>query len=168
MRSRLAGLEPDIAAGRVRLCFGSKKLWASPVGTAGCCPVSATARSRRTSSPMATGRVLKSYRSTRPTVPSSAVKFMERYGPERASGSGSGAGPTLAWLLRAHPTPVGLSRRQWRACRLHRTREETREARVDVLERGIGSTETGVCGAAPAGETQSVRAVWRAEARGVA
>ena len=27
LRSRLAGLEADIAAGRVRLCFGSKKLW---------------------------------------------------------------------------------------------------------------------------------------------
>ena len=27
LRSRLAGLEVDIAAGRVRLCFGSKKLW---------------------------------------------------------------------------------------------------------------------------------------------
>ena len=27
LKSRLAGLEGDIAAGRVRLCFGSKKLW---------------------------------------------------------------------------------------------------------------------------------------------
>ena len=27
MRCRLAGLQADIAAGRVRLCFGSKKLW---------------------------------------------------------------------------------------------------------------------------------------------
>ena len=27
LKSRLAGLEADIAAGRVRLCFGSKKLW---------------------------------------------------------------------------------------------------------------------------------------------
>ena len=27
LRSRLAGLETDIGAGRVRLCFGSKKLW---------------------------------------------------------------------------------------------------------------------------------------------
>ena len=27
LRSRLAGLEADIAAGRVRLCFGSKRLW---------------------------------------------------------------------------------------------------------------------------------------------
>ena len=27
LKSRLAGLEADIAAGRVRLCFGSKRLW---------------------------------------------------------------------------------------------------------------------------------------------
>ena len=27
LRFRLSGLEADIAAGRVRLCFGSKKLW---------------------------------------------------------------------------------------------------------------------------------------------
>ena len=27
LRSRLAGLETDIGAGRVRLCFGSKRLW---------------------------------------------------------------------------------------------------------------------------------------------
>ena len=27
LKSRLAGLQADIAAGRVRLCFGSKKLW---------------------------------------------------------------------------------------------------------------------------------------------
>ena len=38
--------------------------------TPGCCPASATARSRRTSSPAATVRELKYIRSTRPTVPS--------------------------------------------------------------------------------------------------
>ena len=27
LQSKLAGLEADIAAGRVRLCFGSKRLW---------------------------------------------------------------------------------------------------------------------------------------------
>ena len=27
LRFRLSGLEADLAAGRVRLCFGSKKLW---------------------------------------------------------------------------------------------------------------------------------------------
>ena len=45
---------------------------ASPTGTAGCCPASATARSRRTSFPAATGREWRYIRSTRPTVPSLA------------------------------------------------------------------------------------------------
>ena len=40
----------------------------SPAGTAGCCPVSATARSRPTSSPAATVRAWKSNRSTRRSV----------------------------------------------------------------------------------------------------
>ena len=71
------------------------------------------------------------------------------------SGSGLGAGPTLTRLLRAHPAPVGLSRRQWRTGRLHRTREETCEARMDVLGRGIGTAETDACSATPTGETQS-------------
>ena len=41
---------------------------ASPVGTAGCCPASATARSRPTSCPAATVRAWKSNRSTRRSV----------------------------------------------------------------------------------------------------
>ena len=41
---------------------------ASPVSTAGCCRLSAMARSRRTSSPVATVRELKYIRSIRPTV----------------------------------------------------------------------------------------------------
>ena len=45
---------------------------ASPVVTAGCCPVSATARSRRTSSPVVIVREWRYIRSTRPTVPSLA------------------------------------------------------------------------------------------------
>ncbi len=46
-----------------------RSLWrASPENTAGCCRLSATARSRHTSSPAATGRELKYIRSTRPTV----------------------------------------------------------------------------------------------------
>ena len=35
LRSRLAGLETDIGAGRVRLCFGSKRLWRKPESTDG-------------------------------------------------------------------------------------------------------------------------------------
>ena len=83
------------------------------------------------------------------------VKFMERYGLTCPSGSGLGADPSLARLFGAHPAPVGLSRRQWRSGRLHRTREEACEARVDVLGRCFGAAETGACSAAPAGETQS-------------
>ena len=40
----------------------------SPVSTAGCCRLSATARSRRTSSPAAIVRELRYTRSTRPSV----------------------------------------------------------------------------------------------------
>ena len=78
------------------------------------------------------------------------VKFMERYGL-----SVHQAGPSFAQLLGAHLTPMGLSHRQWRSCRLHRTCKEAGEARVDVLGCGIGAAETGACSAAPAGETQS-------------
>ena len=82
----------------------------------------------------------------------------EVHGAVRAdgtSGCGLGAGPTLARLFGAHPAPVGLSRRQWRSGRLHRTREEAREARMDVLGRGIWTAETGACSAASAGEAET-------------
>ena len=72
-----------------------------------------------------------------------------------APGSGLGAGPTLARLLGADPTPVGLSRRQWRSGRLHRTCKEAGEARVDVLGCCLGAAETGACSAAPAGEAET-------------
>ena len=72
-----------------------------------------------------------------------------------APGSGLGAGPTLAWLLRAHPPPVGSPHWQWRAGRLHRTREETCEARVDVLGCCFETAETGACSATPAGEAET-------------
>ena len=54
-----------------RLDFRQKKaaFWkVNPAGTAGCCRLSATARSRRTSSPAATVREWRYIRSTRPTV----------------------------------------------------------------------------------------------------
>ena len=72
-----------------------------------------------------------------------------------APGSGSGAGPSLARLFGAYPPPMGLSHRQWRSGRLHRTREEAREARVDVLGCCFGTAETGACSAAPAGEAET-------------
>ena len=57
-----------------KLDFRQKKaaLEGEPPGTAGCSRPSATARSRRTSCPGATGKVWKSTRSTRPTVRSLA------------------------------------------------------------------------------------------------
>ena len=67
-------------------------------------------------------------------------------------GSGLGAGPTLARLFRAHPPSVGSPHWQWRSGRLHRTREEASEARVDVLGCDLGSAEAGACSAASAGE----------------
>ena len=80
------------------------------------------------------------------------------------SGCGPGAGPSFAPLFRAHPPPAGLSRRQRRTCRLHRTCKEASEARVDVLGWGIGTAETGACSAAPAGkaetQTQSGSGCW--------
>ena len=83
------------------------------------------------------------------------VKFMERYGLSVAPGCGPGAGPSFTWLLRAHPTPVGLSRRQWRSRRLHRTCKEAGEARVDVLGCDFGTAETGACSATPAGNAET-------------
>ena len=83
------------------------------------------------------------------------VKFMERYGLTVHQAAALVLGPSLAWLFRAHPPPVGMSRRQWRICRLHRTREEASEARVDVLGSDSGATETGACSATPAGEAET-------------
>ena len=65
------------------------------------------------------------------------VKFMERYGLSVHQAAASGAGPTFTRLLRAHPPPTGCSHQQWRPGRLHRTREEASEARVDVLGCGL-------------------------------
>ena len=71
------------------------------------------------------------------------------------SGSGLGAGPSFTWLLGAHPTPVGLSRRQWRSRRLRPTCKEAGEARVDVLGRDLGAAETGACSASSAGKAET-------------
>ena len=82
----------------------------------------------------------------------------EVYGAIRADGApgcGSGAGPSLARLFGAYPAPLGLSRRQWRSGRLHPTREEASEARVDVLGCDLGAAETGACSAVPAGEAET-------------
>ena len=83
------------------------------------------------------------------------VKFMERYGLSVSPGCGFGAGPSSARVFRAHSAPMGVSCRQWRSGRLHRTREEASEARVDVLGCDSGAVETGACSATPAGEAET-------------
>ena len=129
---------------------------ASPAGTAGCCPASATARSRPTSFPAAAGREWEIHQ-VNPAYSSviGRVKFMERYGLTVHQAAALVLGPSLARLFGAYPAPVGLSRRQWRSGRLHRTREEAREARVDVLGCDLGAAETGACSAASAGEAET-------------
>ena len=80
------------------------------------------------------------------------VKFMERYGLTVHQA----AGLVLARrLLRAHPPPVGGPHWQWRTYRLHRTREEASEVRVDVLGCCFETAETGACRAASAGEAET-------------
>ena len=82
------------------------------------------------------------------------VKFMERY--ELTVHQAAALVLARRSLNCSERIPAGgFVRRQWRTGRLHRTREEAREARVDVLGCGIGAAETGACSAAPAGETQS-------------
>ena len=99
------------------------------------------------------------------------VKFMERYGLTVHQAAGLVLARRLLGCSERIPRrwvcPVGNG-----SGRLHRTREEAREARMDVLGRGIGAAETGACSAAPAGEaetpTQSGSGCRAGEARGVA
>ena len=83
------------------------------------------------------------------------VKFMERYGLTVHQAAGLVLARRLLGCSERIPRRWVCSHRQWRSGRLHRTREETREARVDVLGRGIGAAETGACSAAPAGEAET-------------
>ena len=91
------------------------------------------------------------------------VKFMERYGLSVHQAAALVLARRLLGCSERIPRRWVASR-QWRTYRLHRTREEAREARVDVLGCCFETAETGACSAAPAGETQSVRAVRRVEA----
>ena len=146
----------------------------SPAGTPGCCPVSATARSRRTSSPAATVRELK-YTRVNPAFSSviGRVKFMERYGLTVHQAAALVLARRLLGCSERIPRRWVCPHWQWRTYRLHRTREEAREARVDVLGCCFETAETGACSATPAGEaetpTQSGSGcrAW-SEARGVA
>ena len=69
---------------------------------------------------------------------------------QRRSGRGLGAGPSFAQLFRGRPGPWAVSRWLRRSCRLPRTREEAREARMDVVGNALGQVETGSCRAASA------------------
>ena len=83
------------------------------------------------------------------------VKFMERYGPSVHQA----AAVVLARRLlgcseripRRRVCPVGNGR----PGRLHHTREEASEARMDILGCGCGTAETSACSAAPAGEAET-------------
>ena len=82
------------------------------------------------------------------------VKFMERYGLTVHQAAALVLARRLLGCSERIPRRWVASR-QWRTYRLHRTREEAREARVDVLGCCFETAETGACSAAPAGETQS-------------
>ena len=72
--------------------------------------------------PWLPGRSCHRAKSTRRSVPSGPGEVhWSGIRADGAPGSGLGAGPTLSWLFRAHPKSMGMSRRQWRICRLHRT-----------------------------------------------
>ena len=83
------------------------------------------------------------------------VKFMERYGLTVHQAAALVLARRYLGCSERIPRRLGMSGRQWRSGRLHRTREEASEARVDVLGSDSGATETGACSAASAGETQS-------------
>ena len=83
------------------------------------------------------------------------VKFMERYGLTVHQAAALVLARRLLGCSERIPPPVGGTHRQWRSGRLHRTRKEAREARVDVLGCGIGAAETGACSATPTGEAET-------------
>ena len=83
------------------------------------------------------------------------VKFMERYGLSVHQAAALVLARRSLGFSERIPTPLGLSHRQWRSGRLHRTREEASEARVDVLGCCFGTAETGACSAAPAGKAET-------------
>ena len=84
------------------------------------------------------------------------VKFMERYGLSVHQAAALVLARTSCSAVpSAFHASTGCPRWQRRPGRLRRTREEAREARVDVLGRGCGSAETGACSATPAGEAET-------------
>ena len=83
------------------------------------------------------------------------VKFMERYGLSVHQAAALVLARRSLGCSERVPSPTGLSRRQWRPGRLHRTCKEASEARVDVLGCDLGAAETGACSAVPAGEAET-------------
>ena len=83
------------------------------------------------------------------------VKFMERYGLTVHQAAALVLARRYLGCSERIPRRWVLSDRQWCPGRLHRTREETCEARVDVLGSDSGAAETGACSAASAGEAET-------------
>ena len=83
------------------------------------------------------------------------VKFMERYGLSVHQAAALALARRSLGFSERTPGRWVCSRRQWRSGRLHRTREEASEARVDVLGCDFGAAETGACSAASAGEAET-------------
>ena len=83
------------------------------------------------------------------------VKFMERYELSVHQAAALVLARRLLGCSKRHPQPVGMSRRQWRSGRLHRTCKEAGEATCGRIGCGLGSAETGACSATPAGEAKT-------------
>ena len=83
------------------------------------------------------------------------VKFMERYGLTVHQAAALVLARRLLGCSERIPRRWVCPDRQWCPGRLHRTREEASEARVDVLGSDSGAAETGACSAASAGEIPS-------------
>ena len=83
------------------------------------------------------------------------VKFMERYGLTVHQAAALVLARRLLGCSERIPSRWVCPHWQWRPRRLHRTREEASEARVDVLGSDSGAAETGACSATPAGEAET-------------
>ena len=89
------------------------------------------------------------------------VKFMERYGLTVHQAAGLVLARRLLGCSERIPRRWVCPRRQWRTGRLHRTREEASEARVDVLGCDLGAVRPALCGATPLGSGDADRRLQR-------
>ena len=83
------------------------------------------------------------------------VKFMERYGLTVHQAAALVLARRLLGCSERVPRRRECPDGRGRTCRLQRTREEAREARMDALGRDPGAVETGACSATPAGWSPS-------------